>query len=173
MKKFLKIFVIIIFFLLAGFFLMGILVPEVKYEAQVTVNRPLHETFLLFNDPRQITEWIPEVKKMEIVDAKAGMVGTKIKMLLENKGKKMEMTETITAWEENHRTAFQFDAMGMLKINDITFTGDSASTTIHASYFCQGSNPFYRSLFSFFKSKFMEIDYKYLQQFKTFAERQN
>lgn len=171
MKKFLKIFFIIIFVLLAGFFLTGILVPEIKYEAQVTVNRPLHETFMLFNDPRQISEWIPEVKKMEIVEAKPGMVGTKIKMTIENEGQKIQMMETITAYEENNRVAFEFEAGGMLKTNDMAFTGDSVSTTIHANYLCKGSNPFYRSLFSFFKSKFIEIDNKYLQQFKAFAER--
>lgn len=173
MKRFFKIAGLIILILFAGFISIGFFVPEVKYGSEITVNKPVEETFALFNNIARLHEWIPEIIKIEFIDLKPGITGSTLKMLVEHDGEKMEMVETITAYEPNKLVSLEFVAGGMLKSDHYEFSGNGNSTTIKANYRCRGSNIFFRSLFSFFTSYFLETDQNYLNNFKKLAETES
>lgn len=170
MKKFLKITGIIILLLAVVFFSLGFIFPQVTYTAEITVNKPLVEVFRKYNDPGTLNKWIPEMKKLEILEIKPGMVGTKMKMTIESQGQTMELFEEVIAFEENKLIGLSFDAGSMHKKDHVQFISSGESTIIQGSYVCEGSNLFYKSLFSLFKSQFQTIDQTYLNNFKAFVE---
>ncbi len=100
-------------------------------------------------------------------------VGTKIKMVVDSDGKTIEITETVTQYKANEMVELYFEAGEMLKTDNYSFTSDGKQTTILAKHTCEGSNLFYKSMFSFFKSMFKKIDQDYLNNFKAFAEKTN
>lgn len=170
MKKFLKISGITILLIVIVFFCLGLINPNVNYTAEVTVNKPLAETFRKFNDPGTLGKWIPEMKSIEILEIKPGMVGTKMKMIIENEGQTMELFEEVTAFEDQKLVGLSFEAGQMNKSDLVEFTSSGDNTIIKGTYTCTGSNLFYKSLFSLFKSQFKSIDQTYLNNFKKFAE---
>ncbi len=170
MKKFFKITGILLLFLGIVFFSLGLIFPKVTYTAEVTVNKPVAEAFRKFNDPGTLSRWIPEMKSLEILEIKPGMVGTKMKMIIENNGKRMELFEEVTAYEENKLIGLSFNSGMMQKEDRVEFIGSGETTTIKGTYTATGSNLFYKSLFSLFKNQFKSIDETYLNNFKTFIE---
>jgi uncharacterized membrane protein len=170
MKKFLKISGLILLLLVVVFFSLGLIFPSVTYTAEITVNKPVAETFRKYNDPGTLSKWIPEMKSLEILEIKPGMVGTKMKMIIENEGQTMELYEEVTHYEENKVIGLSFDAGMMHKSDLVKFSAEGETTTISGTYTCKGSNLFYRSLFSLFKSQFKSIDETYLKNFKAFVE---
>ena len=171
MKKFLKIAGIILAVLVLGFFAAGLITPKVSYDGSVTVNKPLEETFLLFNDLDNLKNWIPEVTSYEILSETPDKVGSKIKMTIESEGKTMEMNETILEYVPNEKVGLYFEVGDMKKTDNYHFKADGENTIIHSAHICEGSNLFFKSMFSFFKSYFKKIDQDYLNNFKTFAEK--
>jgi uncharacterized membrane protein len=171
-KKILKIIGGFFLLLLCIFLAMGLIYPQVNYTATVVVNRPIDETFNLFNDVSKIQSWIPEIKKLEIINSTPQKIGTKIKMLIESEGEKMEMDETITHFKENELVTLHFIAGDMIKTDSITFKSINSTTQITGNYTCQGSSYLYKCLFSFFTSYFKKTDEGYLSNFKEFAEKQ-
>ncbi len=157
--------------LVALFFSMGLIYPVVSYTAEINVNKPIEATFRKFNDPGTLKQWIPEMKSLEILDIKPGMVGTKMKMTIENAGKSMEIFEEVTAYEENKLLGMTMTSGPMTKKDSIEFISSGEQTLIRGNYTCTGSNLFYRSLFSLFRGQFKSVDEKYLQNFKAFVER--
>ncbi len=170
MKKFLKVTSIILLLLTVVFFSLGLIFPQITYNTEVKINRPIAEVFRKYNDPGTLNKWIPEMKSLEILEIKPGMVGTKMKMIIESEGQKMELFEEVVAFEENKLISLSFDAGAMNKTDYVEFTSTGETTTIKGSYICKGSNLFYKSLFSLFKSQFQTIDQTYLNNFKAFVE---
>ena len=171
MKKFLKVTGIIILLLTVVFFSLGLIFPQVTYNAEVMVNKPVTEVFRKYNDPGTLSKWIPEMKSLEIIEIKSGMVGTKMKMIIENEGQKMELMEEVIAFEENKLIGLTFNAGAMNKVDHVEFIASGETTTIKGTYTYTGSNLFYKSLFSLFKGQFQSIDQSYLNNFKAFVEK--
>ncbi len=171
MKKFLKITGVVLLLLTVIFFSLGLINPNVSYTSEILVNKPVAETFRKYNDPGTLKQWIPEMKSFEIVEIKPGMVGTKLKMIIESEGQTMELNEEVTAFEENKLVGLSFDAGMMHKSDLVEFIQTGDGTLIKGTYTCTGSNLFYKSLFSLFKGKFKSIDEGYLKNFKVFIER--
>ncbi len=153
------------------FFAIGLLFPSVNYSATVTINNPLSETFALFNDTSRLKEWLPEVKSIEVIKEVPGKVGSQYKMIIEAESDTMSMHETVTAFEIDKHIGFVFIAGSMQKTDNYTFASEGTKTIITGKYECKGTTLFYKSMFSFFKGYFKEIDEKYLNNFKAIAEK--
>ncbi len=136
-----------------------------------TVNKPVDEVFKVFNDQSKLKEWIPSVKLIEPIEEKEGKVGSTYKMVVDNQGKDFEMIEKITAFEENKRVGLEFDAQGMLKIDDVVFTSDGTSTMITNNAIAKGTDYFHKCLFPYFKSAMIKTDQASLDNFKKMIEK--
>ncbi len=171
MKKFFKITGILIALFILVFFSFGLFDPEVTYSTDILINKPVAETYRKYNDPGTLKQWIPGMKSLEIIDIKPGMVGTRMKMIIENEGRKVEILEEVVAYEENKTLGLKLDAGIMTKTDYIEFSESGTSTVMKATYTCKGSNLFYKSLFSMFSGYLKSIDENYLKNFKSFVER--
>lgn len=168
--KILKIVLLIIVLLIVGFFFVGLFNPQVEYTASVTVNKPLEQTFELYNDINHLQSWIPEVKSVEVMEGELNEPGTRLRMTVSNEGNTVVLNERIIEFIPNQKVVLEFDAGAMYKLNAVLFTAVGATTVIEGTYSCRGSNLFYRSMFSFFKNTFKTIDQGYLDSFKSFSE---
>jgi len=67
-----------------------------KYKADVIINAPIRKVIDLMEDVDNLKNWQPGLESFVTISGERGMVGSKSKMSYDNKGKKMELIETIT-----------------------------------------------------------------------------
>lgn len=169
--KTVKIIVIIISALTIAFFATGLVLKETNYSAQVSINKSVEEVFFAFNKKENIKNWIPEVKSVEVINENPGKTGSTYKVVVNNNGEEIKMTEKIMAYVPNEKVTLFFDAENMLKTDDYTFTEENGKTTVHLNASCQSDSYIIACIFPYFKGTFRTQDQSYLNNFKTFLER--
>ena len=169
--KVIKIILGIISVFVLAFFLTGLIVKETTYTAQVSVNKPISIVFKTFNNSENIKKWIPEVKSFEVVNKNPGKTGSVYKIVIDNQGQEITMTEKVMAYVENEKVTLFFDAEGMLKKDDYTFTEKDGVTTVTLNASCQSDTYLMACVYPLFKGTFQKQDQSYLNNFKAFAEK--
>ncbi len=150
----------------------GLVIKENKYSTEIKVNKPLSETFQMFSDQENISQWIPEITKIETIEEKPGLVGSEYRITMDNEGQVMTMKEKVLAYVEDKKVTFYFDAESVLKTDDYTFTSDGSSTTIKLDVSFQAETYILSCMFPYFKGTFKGLDEKYLGNFKNYIENQ-
>jgi uncharacterized protein YndB with AHSA1/START domain len=171
MKK-IKIILIIISTIVVVFLLTGLVVKETTYIAEVTVNKSIKEVFEVFNNSENIKNWVPEVKSFEVVNKNPGKTGSVYKIVIDNKGQEVTMTEKVMAYVPNEKVTLFFDAEGMLKRDDYIFKEKDGVTTITLNTSCQSDSYILACIFPYFKGTLQKQDQSYLNNFKAFAEKE-
>ncbi|MDE0534898.1 MULTISPECIES: SRPBCC family protein [unclassified Tenacibaculum] len=172
MKK-IKIILGIITALILAFFLTGLVVQEVVYTNEITVNKPVKEVFADFQNVELMKQWMPEVKSIDVLEEKPNKVGSTYKVVVENQGKLVTMTEEVLAFEENERLTFHFDAENMLKTDDYAFTSEGNTTKIVQTTTCTSESYVMSCLFPYFKGALKKMSQQYLDEFKKVSEAHN
>jgi len=149
----------------------GLVIKENKYSTEIKINKPLSETFQIFNDQESISEWIPEITKVETIEEKPGFVGSEYRITIDNQGQIMTKKEKILAYIEDQKVTFHFDAENVLKTDDYTFSSDGNSTTIKLDVSFQAETYLLSCVFPYFKGTFKGLDEQYLSNFKAFVEK--
>lgn len=162
----------IVLAILLGFLAMGLIKPEVKYNSEVVVDAPIEEVFTTFNDMDKIKNWIPQITKIETVEEKPEVVGSKYIMTLEQDGQLTEMQEIVTSFQKNKEVGISFEAGIMLKSDVFDFSETPEGTRVTGNHVAKGSTYFARCMFAFFGGMFEEIDQTSLDEFKKYVESQ-
>tara|TARA_B100000767_G_C19688953_1_gene503081 strand:- start:641 stop:1156 length:516 start_codon:yes stop_codon:yes gene_type:complete len=170
--KTIKIILIIISSLVVVFLLTGLVVKETTYIAEVSVNKSIKEVFEIFNNSENIKNWIPEVKSFEVVNKNPGKTGSVYKIVIDNKGQEVTMTEKVMAYVPNEKVTLFFDAEGMLKRDDYIFKEKDGVTTITLNTSCQSDSYILACIYPYFKGTLQKQDQSYLNNFKAFAEKE-
>ncbi|PQJ73459.1 SRPBCC family protein [Polaribacter butkevichii] len=168
--KTIKIILGIISAIVVAFLLTGLIVKETTYSAQVSVNKPISAVFNAFNKSEDLKNWIPEVQSFEVLNDNPGKTGSVYKVVVLNQGQEITMTEKVMAYVPNEKVTLFFDAEGMLKKDDYTFTENDGVTTITLNASCQSETYLMACVFPYFKGTFIEQDQSYLNNFKAFVE---
>lgn len=171
MKK-IKIILIIISTIVVVFLLTGLVVKETTYITEVTVNKSIKEVFEIFNNSENIKNWVPEVKSFEVINKNPGKTGSVYKIVIDNKGQEVTMTEKVMAYVPNEKVTLFFDAEGMLKRDDYIFKEKDGVTIITLNTSCQSDSYILACIFPYFKGTFRKQDQSYLNNFKAFAEKE-
>jgi len=154
------------------FLATGLIIKETSYVTQVSVNKSVEVVFETFNNSENIKNWVPEVKSFDVVNENIGKTGSVYKMVVENQGQEIVMTQKIIAFVKNEKVTLFFDAENMLKRDDYIFVEKNGITTITLNSSCQSESYLMACMFPFFKGTFQEQDQTYLNNFKAFAEKQ-
>jgi uncharacterized membrane protein len=170
--KTIKIILGIITAIVVVFLATGLIIKETSYVTQVSVNKSVEVVFETFNNSENIKNWIPEVKSFDVVNENIGKTGSVYKMVVENQGQEIVMTQKIIAFVKNEKVTLFFDAENMLKRDDYVFEEKNGITTITLNSSCQSESYLMACMFPFFKGTFQEQDQTYLNNFKAFAEKQ-
>ena len=167
-----KIILGIITALVIVFFSTGLIIKETTYQVKIEIDKPLNTVFSVFNNQELMKEWLTDVKSITPVNVKPGIVGSEYKMIVENQGKEMEMREKVMAFIPNKKVTLFFDADDMLKTDEYNFSFSDGKTTIIKDVICKSDSYLMSCLFPYFKGTFTDIDQKYLEDFKTYIEKQ-
>lgn len=171
--KAIKIILGIIIVLTLVFFGTGLVIKEINYETKVEVNKPIDQVFAMFNNTDNLKHWIPELKSIASLEEKAGVTGSRYRMVVvDGNGNDITMEEKVLAYVENEKLTLYFDAQGMLKTDDYTFTSNGNKTIITNLSNCKSDSYIFGCMMPYFKGTFQGIDQGYLDNFKTFAEKQ-
>ncbi|TXC82093.1 SRPBCC family protein [Luteibaculum oceani] len=113
--KALKIVGISLLVLILIFLSFGFLKPEIAYESEVVIEKPIEEVWAIMQDESRINEWLKEVKKIEHISGEKGKAGAESKIYVEQNGEEMFMVETINSIEEQDHMecTFTMDFMTM------------------------------------------------------------
>lgn len=170
--KAIKIILGIITVLVIIFFSTGLIVKETTYQVRVEINKPISEVFTAFNDQNSMKNWLPEVKSVEPINIKPGIVGSEYKMTVDNNGQIVVMREKVMAYVSNKKVTLFFDAEDMLKTDDYNFTAEDGNTTIVKDVICKSESYIMSCMFPYLKGFFTDMDQKYLDDFKAYIEKQ-
>jgi len=153
-----------------AFFCTGLIIKENTYSHQITINQPLNKTFELFSDQNLVKEWIPEITNIEAIQMKPGMVGSEYRVTMENEGVVLSKKEKILAYVKNEQLTYYFDAEGVYKTDDFSFSSEGNNTLISLESTYSGKSYLISCVFPYFKGTFKDVDIQNLERFKEFAE---
>jgi uncharacterized membrane protein len=152
------------------FLATGLLIKETSYTTQITIDKPVEEVFETFSNSENIKKWIPEIKSFEVINENIGKTGSSYKIVIENQGQEILMTQKVIAYVKNEKLTLYFDAENMLKRDDYIFTEKAGNTVISVNTSCQSESYLMACMFPYFKGTFQEQDQSYLNNLKTYIE---
>jgi uncharacterized protein YndB with AHSA1/START domain len=153
------------------FLLTGVIVTEVKYTAEIEINKPINEVFKNLENVDFMKKWLPEVKSIEPIEEKVGVVGSTYTMTVINQGQEMKMVEKITAYIPNEKMTFQFDSDQMTKIDDYNFIANGNKTKMIQNCSVNSKSYITACLFPYFKGTFKNLSLSYMKRFKEEVEK--
>lgn len=170
--KVIKVILGIIIALSLVFFATGLVVKEVKYTTEITVNKPIEEVFVQFDDTEKLQQWLPDVKSIEPIQEKPGKVGSTYRMVVLNKGLELAMTEKIMAYVPKEKMTFQFDSADMIKTDDYNFSSEENKTKIVLHSKIKAKKYLMSCVFPWFKSVPQKLSQEYMNRFKEMVEKE-
>ncbi len=157
--------------LIVIFLLTGLIVTDVKYSAEVEINKPIEKVFKDFQDVELMKKWLPEIKSIDPIEVKDGVVGSTYKMVVTNQGQEIEMIEKITDYISNKKMTFQFDSDQMIKIDDYNFIANGNKTKVIQNCSVNSKSYLMGCLLPFFKGSLKDLSLSYMNRFKTEVEK--
>jgi len=168
--KTVKIILIFLIILTTLFFTTGLVVKDNNHSTSIIVDKPLDQTFSIFNDLKTIPSWNPEFVSIEIVDKKTGIVGSEYRIKIRHNEQEVFIKEKILAYVENEKVTLFFDREGLIETDDFSFSSDGSKTIIQLNSNYQAKTYIIGCVLPYFKYKFKQIDNATLFNFKKFVE---
>lgn len=106
------------------------------FEHEIEINKPLTEVYQAFNDPENLPRWLKGLQRTEQISGNPGEVGSVTKQIYLERGRTVEMIETITAHEPERFFAGTIDGPGMngtLRV-DFVDKGDTTGMRFSADF---------------------------------------
>jgi uncharacterized protein YndB with AHSA1/START domain len=172
MKTALKFIAIGFAVVLLSFLAMGLLHPELKYESMVEINATPEKTYAVFCDTSLMYKWLPGFVSFTNSNNQGRGVGSVWVLTFHENNKTFEVTETITALDENKRYSFVLNNEMFSGTNDLYFTGDSLKTTLRAASTMRGNTFLLRCMFAFSKPYFKQSQDETYSKLKSVVEAQ-
>jgi hypothetical protein len=146
-----------------------------KFTGSVEINQPLQMVADLFADPDNLAEYQDGFVRRELVSGSEGEDGAVSKLYYTNRGREMELTETIVANRLPNSLEAHYHHQHMDNTLRTTFTAIDESRT---RYQTEGEYLAFRGLVPrlmarLFPGMFAKQAQKWLDNFKTFAESQH
>ena len=113
--KYLKYILGIIVLLIIGFFLLGLIKSEVTYQCEITVDKPLEESWAVSQDEEKMPDWLDGFQRIEHVSGTPGTAGAVSDVYFITEGQEMTIRETIKDIVPNESITMSFtsDFMNM------------------------------------------------------------
>ena len=130
--KFLKYTFFVILTLIVLFFLIGLLCPTINYGTEITVNKPLNESWAVSQDTSKYDQWLEGFQSIELIEGEEFAIGSKYKVVVNpgNGEDNFEMIETILDVKENEFIEMDFDSEMMEFYQKISMTEIEDGTKI-------------------------------------------
>lgn len=148
--KFIKYLIYLILLLAIIFIALGIIKPTVKYDHEITVNKPIAEAWAVHQDETKMNQWLRGFQSIELLSGTKNEVGSTYKVVVipSEGAEAFVMTETLLSIKENDHVAFNLDSEVMTFDQKITFKETGGGTIIRSHSEGKGKGLMMRSLFA-------------------------
>lgn len=140
------------------------------FEYQVEIHRPLSEVYRAFKDPDNLPRWLTGLQRTVPVSGTPGEVGSVTKQIYLERGRVVEMIETITAHEPERLFAGTLDAPGMQADMRVDFIDGGDSTTVRFQTDFNARSFLMRLMLPFMKGAIRKRQAGDLETFKQMVE---
>lgn len=132
------------------FFGLGLAKPSIKYGHEITVDKPLRESWAVHQDPSKLNQWIDGFKSIELIEGERGAVGSKYKVLVTPSPEQgdFEMIETIISKKELDHISLTFDSEMMRFDQKTSFSQSNGKTVVITDSEVFGKGILMRSMFA-------------------------
>jgi carbon monoxide dehydrogenase subunit G len=144
--KYLKYILGILAILVVGFFLLGLIKPELSYECEIMVDKPLAESCAVSQDIEKMPDWLPGFQKIEHVSGSPGTVGAISDVHFITDGQEMTIRETITDIVPDESISMSFASDFMDMDYKLTMTAIDGKTKISSNTTAVGNRMVSKSL---------------------------
>lgn len=141
-----------------------------KYTSEIIINRPIEKILPLFDNPDNMFKWMEGLKKITPLTKQQGHVGSRMEMYFELGKRKLHIIETILEKNLPQSMCCKYTSFGMENLVHIHFEPIHDNQT---KYWTENTFKFKGIFFLmkyFFSNMFKKQSYKYLTDFKSFAE---
>ncbi len=142
-----------------------------KYSQSIDINLPRKRVIELFDNPDNLHKWQPGLLKFEHISGGPGKPGAKSRILYKMGKRETEMIETITLRELPEKFHATYETNGVLNIQENYFEEIDTNATRWTSVSEFRFSNFAMKLMGWLMpGAFKKQSYKFMQQFKEFAE---
>ncbi len=144
-----------------------------KYEVKVTIDRPIQEVVKKFDSAENLKKWQPSLQSFEHIEGNPGEKGAKSLLTYNERGRKVEMIETIV--ENNLPEVFEtvYEAKNVKNNVRARFVEKTPNQTIWINENTFHFKGIMKVMGFFMKSAFPKQSIKDMNKFKAFVESSN
>ncbi|MFL0093678.1 SRPBCC family protein [Tenacibaculum maritimum] len=169
--KTIKIILGIIIVLVVAFFATGIVVKDIKYTAEVEINKNIKTVFSMFTDAKKFIQWQPEIIAIRPITEKEQITGSTYELTIKNGEQKIKMQEVIKTYLANQIITFQFRSNNLLKTDIYTFQSKGGRTKIIQNSALINNSYIASCVFPYFKGALKEKSQESLERLKKIVEQ--
>lgn len=144
--KILKYILGILAILVIGFFLLGVIKPELSYECEILVDKPLAESWAVSQDEEKLSDWLEGLQKIEHVSGTPDTVGAVSDVYFIEDGQEMTIRETITEIVPDESVSMTFTSDFMDMDYKLTMKAVDGQTKISSSTTASGNGMVSKSI---------------------------
>jgi len=171
--KYLKYFLGFLVILVIGFFLLGLIKPELSYDCEIIVDKPLAESWAVTQDQENMSDWLEGFKRVEQVSGTPGTVGAVSNVYFENNGQEMSIQETITEIVPDESISMNFASDFMDMDYKMRMESVNGKTKINTHTIASGNGLFSKSLMAVISSSIKGQELTNLANLKKVIEENN
>lgn len=142
-----------------------------KYTLDIEIDLPRAKVVELFDNPDNLKKWQLDLVSFEHLSGDPGQVGAKSKLLHKMGKREVEMIETVTSRNLPDEFSGTYEAKGVWNLVENRFVEVDENKTkwiLDTEFKCSG---FMRIMALLMPGMFKKQSFKFMQQFKEFAER--
>ncbi len=139
-------------------------------EFRIEIDRPLGEVYAAFNNPDNLPRWITGLQRTEPISGTPGQVGAKTRQIYLERGRIVELIETITAHEPMKRFAGEIAGQGMNCAIHVEFVDRGGSTLVVAGADMRSRSFMLSLMLPFIKSSIRKRQGADFERFKRLLE---
>lgn len=151
------------------FYLIGVISPGQQSSSEIQVKAPLEHSWNVYHDENLMKEWMPGLKRFEVVSGKKNTVGAKYELTLQSQAnKETKMYETVTDFDPFSEFSMDYSNDMLTGSTKVEFKNQGDTMTVISTVNnYRGKTIFMRSMFHFFNWK---IEDETLKQEETLKE---
>ncbi len=169
--KYLKYIIGFFAILVIGFFILGLIKPELSYECEIMVDKPLAESWAVSQDEEKLSDWLSGFQKVEHVSGTPGTVGAVSDVHFMTDGQEMTIRETITGIVPNQSISMSFTSDFMNMDYKLAMTPVDGKTKISSSTTTKGNGMVSKSMMALMGSSIKAQEDTNLSNLKSTIEK--
>ena len=144
--KYLKYILIVIAVLVLAFLAIGMIKPEVAYDCEILIDKPLAESWAVTQDEGKLAEWLDGFQRVEHISGTPGEVGAVSDVYFDNNGQIMSIRETITEIVPHESISMTYESDFMNMDYTLAMSADGDKTQVNSTTTAYGNGVFSKSM---------------------------